>query len=118
MTRPSYKELFNKLRAARESVARRCVFIVNQMAIAADAIELDYDFATELLPVMEELLEVATPRHYAGARPPQKSYEKEIHGHEMVAFAVESRRFRCRVYFKFTFADGDLWLVSLHADRP
>ncbi len=118
MPRPSNKELFGKLRDARTAARKGNISLIDQDIIAEDAIELDYDIGDELQAVLAELLDEKTVRHYAGTRPPQKSYKQEIEGLELFAFVVESRRFGCRVYFKFAIVEGSLWLVSLHQDRP
>lgn len=118
MQRPSNKELFGKLREARAAVQKGNIFPLDQDVIAEDAIELGYDIGDELQQVLTELLDESTVHHYAGSRPPQKSYKQEIEGLELFAFVVESRRFAGRVYFKFAIIEGLLWLVSLHQDRP
>ena len=118
MRRPSYKELFGKLREAKSAVAKGKIALLEQDVIAADAIDLEYVIDKELLYVLKELLNATTPKNYAGTRPPQKSYEQEIDGLELFAFIVYSRRFRCRVYYKFALVKEVLWLVSLHQDRP
>lgn len=118
MQRPSHKELYNKIREAKKAVASGSVLLLEQDAIAQDAIDLEYDIGDELFDVLSELLNETSPNHYAGARPPQRSYEREIEGLELFAFAVESSRFKCRVYYKFTLAEGAFWLLSLHQDRP
>jgi hypothetical protein len=118
MQRPSNKELFGKLRDARAAVRNKDVFLIDQDVIAEDAIELGYDVGSELLEVLAELLEGTSLNHYAGSRPPQKSYEGDIEGLELFSFALESTRFKCRVYFKFALSGGAFWLVSLHQDRP
>jgi hypothetical protein len=118
MNRPSHRELFGKLRAARAAVEKGQVALLNQMALAADAIELDYSIGTELNAVLVELLEGTTPLDYTGSRPPQRSYEQDIEGLELFAFSVDSKRFKCRVYLKFAIAEEMFWLVSLHQDRP
>jgi hypothetical protein len=118
MQRPSHKELYKKIYEARSAVLNSNVLIINQEAIAADAIELGYLIETELLSVLQGLLNETVPANYAGARPPQKSYEIEIEGLEIFAFVVNSARFKCRVYYKFAMANDIYWLISLHADRP
>ena len=118
MNRPSHKELYGKLRSARQAIRKERVALLNQISLAADAIELDYSIALELNAVLAELLEETTPDHYTGSRPPQSSYEQDIQGLELFAFTVASRRFKCRVYFKFALAGKMFWLVSLHQDRP
>ncbi len=118
MKRPSNKELFGRLRDAKAAVQNGDVFLIDQDVIAEDAIELGYDISDELLDVLANLLGETSLNHYAGARPPQKSYKREIEGLELFPFVVESPRFKCRVYFKFALSGGSLWLVSLHQDRP
>ena len=118
MNRPSHKELFGKLRLAREAVRNGRIALLNQLALAADAIELDYSIELELEALLFELLEAAAPDYYTGSRPPQRSYEQDIQGLELFAFVVESQRFKCRIYFKFALQDEMFWLVSLHQDRP
>lgn len=118
MHRPSKKELFNKLRTAKSAVEAGAVFFLYQEVIADDAMDLEYDIGNELFDVLLELLAEATPDHYAGSSPPQKSYKDDIDGLELFPFAIESQRLGCRVYFKFAVQEDALWLVSLHKDRP
>jgi hypothetical protein len=118
MSRPSHKELFGKLRSARQAIEAGRVALLNQVALAADAIEMDYSFAFELNAVLVDLLEETTPANYTGSGPPQRSYEIDIQGLELFAFTVESKRFKCRVYYKFALAEEIFWLVSLHRDWP
>jgi hypothetical protein len=118
MNRPSHKELFGKLRSARQVVRAGRIALLDQLSLAADAIELGYSIALDLKAVLSELLEASNPDHYTGSIPPQKSYEQDIQGLELFAFTVESKRFKCRVYFKFALEGEMFWLVSLHPDRP
>jgi hypothetical protein len=118
MHRPSNKELFGKSRDARASVQQGRLFLIDQDVIAESAIELGYDIGSELQQVLTGLLRETTVNHYTGSRPPQKSYKQEIEGVELFAFAVRSRRFSCKVYYKFALIEGIFWLVSLHQDRP
>ena len=118
MERPSHKELYNKLREARMAVSKGLISLLNQDIIAADAIELEYSIETKLIPILQELLDYITPGDYAGSRPPQKSYEREIEGLDLFSFVADCSRLKCRVYYKFALVEGRLWLVSLHQDRP
>ncbi len=118
MNRPSHKELTRKLYAASQAVRKGRVALLNQLSLAADAIELGYSIEIELEAVLIEMLDETNPVHYTGSRPPQKSYEQDIRDLELFAFTVESSRFNCRVYFKFALAEKMFWLVSLHPDRP
>lgn len=115
--RPTHKELSIKLKQAWTFLQNDQVFIINQAALAADALELDYSIEFELLEVLNELLERTTPDHYSGSRPPQRSYEDEIIGLDLFAFVVEIDRFDDPVYYKFSISQDALWLVSLHRDR-
>ena len=117
MRRPSYKELENKIREARRAVREGRVLILEQEAVAADAIHLGYLVETELLEVLRGILDETSPGHYAGTRPPQRSYERQIEGLELLSFTVASARFGCRVYCKFALTQEVFWLVSLHQER-
>lgn len=117
MTRPTHKELSNKLKQAWACVQNAQVFVLNQAALAADALELDYSIEFELFEVLNELLEKTTPTNYSGSRPPQRSYEDEISGLDLFAFVVEMNRFEEPVYYKFSISQDALWLVSLHINR-
>ncbi len=114
--RPSHRELSSKLKEAREAVGKGAIRVVNPGALAEDAIELGY-LVEELQEVLSEILGEVKPGHYAGSRPPPRSYEHEIRGRELFAFSWTSRRFGCRVYLKFALKEGIFWLVSLHVDR-
>lgn len=48
MTRPTHKELNNKLRKALSILANGQVFLLNQAALSVDALELEYRIETEL----------------------------------------------------------------------
>lgn len=59
---------------------------------------------------------------YAGARPPQRSYEQSAHGGEMFAFHWESGAFRKdEMYFKFCLTGTDkgrrVCVFSIHPQR-
>ncbi|MFW5909055.1 MAG: hypothetical protein ACOCR8_05405 [Desulfosalsimonas sp.] len=118
MNRPSKKELFNKIRDARDAVVHERIEIMEADVIAADAIELDFDVETELKSILEDLLSNITPDDYVGSRPPQRSYESKIAGLEIFAFVSKSSYFDCSVYLKFALTEDAFWLVSLHKNRP
>jgi hypothetical protein len=117
MTRPTHKVLNNKLRQALSVLMNGQVFLLNQAALAVDALELEYRIETELKEVLHELLENATPGDYTGTRPPQRSYEQDISELDLFAFTVRIDRFSEPVYFKFSISENVLWLVSLHKNR-
>ena len=72
MKRPTHKELSNKLKQACTFVQKGQVNIINQTALAADALELDYSIEFELLEVLNKLLEKTGPSDYSGSRSPKK----------------------------------------------
>lgn len=117
MKRPSHKELTRKIRDAQEAVSHGRIAVINQAAVAMDALELGYDIVTEMVDVLCELLSMSRPEHYMGGRPPQRAYEREISDLELFAFVVDPERFEKPVYYKFALAGGMLWLVSLHENR-
>ena len=117
MKRPSHKELYAKIRQAIQAVSEKKVTLLNSDVIASDALELGYLIGDELLEILSELLNSIQPEHYAGTRPPQKSYEEEIQDLELFAFSLFMDRFNCEIYLKFALYDDELWIVSLHKSR-
>jgi len=118
MIRPTTKELYNKIRDARNAVANDRIEIVEADAVAADAIELEYDLESELRGILGKSLAGISPQDYAGARPPQKSYKDMIQGLEIFAFVFNSNYFNMFIYIKFAITKEAFWLVSLHKNRP
>jgi hypothetical protein len=116
MDRLSHKEINRKIKQAREAVSENQFSILNPAIIAADAIELGVDLQN-ISFILIDLLEEITPNHYAGQYPPQRSYEHDIEGYELLAFRWLSKTLGCRVYLKFTMKGKRMWLVSLHEDR-
>ena len=116
MDRPSHKEINRKIKQAKEAVSENQFSILNPVIIAADALELGLDLQN-ISCILIDLLEEITPSHYAGQYPPQRSYEHDIEGYELLAFRWLSKTLGCRVYLKFTMKGKRMWLVSLHEDR-
>jgi hypothetical protein len=117
MKRPSDKEISKRIKEAQEAVAEGRIGILNQEGIVSDALELGYLVKEELGSVLTELLELISPGHYVGTRPPQRSYERTIKDLELFAFEVISPRSKCPIYFKFASTTRVFWLVSLHKSR-
>lgn len=116
MARPTHKELTGKLKIALQCVHANRIFLVEPAVIAADAIELDYSLR-ELQAVLLDLLNCTGPEHYAGNRPPAKSYETCIKSLELWAFSVTCPRFAPCIYYKFALHNDGFFLVSLHPTR-
>jgi hypothetical protein len=119
-TRPTLREIQRRLDEAKQCARdNRFQFLALDEIIAdLDELAIDLDnFDRELKTILEEI----QPSCYRGQRPPQKSYEAEIHELDLWAFSWHSARFRRQIYFKFALTKADvkhLWLVSLHVDRP
>ena len=116
MERPSRKEIYNKIKKAKEAVLTEAIIVIDSEVIAEDAIELGYQ-AKNLTKVLSDILEEIGPNHYAGSRPPMKSYKSDILDLELFAFRWMSKLFGCESYLKFCIKQDFLYLVSLHQDR-
>jgi hypothetical protein len=117
MPRPSEKELFKRIKEAKEAIAEGRIALINPLAVASDALELGYLIGEELESLLAELVDRLAPAQYVGTRPPQRSYEQTIKGLELFAFEVDSPRFESPVYLKFALSPDGFWLVSLHKGR-
>ena len=115
--RPSHKELTAKLQTALQAVHADHILLVEPAVIVADAVELGYVIGDELQVILLELLNSTGPEHYAGHRPPERSYETRIRDLELWAFSVDCPRFEGQVYYKFSLQREWLFLVSLHRCR-
>ena len=116
MDRPSHKEINHKIKQAREAASENQLSILNPFIIAADALGLGVNLQN-ISYILIDLLEEITPNHYVGQYPPQRSYEDEIKGCELLAFRWLSKKLGCRVYLKFTMKGNRMWFVSFHEDR-
>ena len=117
MRRPTHKELDGKIQQAKRAVLQNRLFIVNPDVLVVDIAKIGYAM-DELGEFLSKTLDEVTADHYAGANPPQKSYEPRINHLELFAFHWSSAYLGCRLYFKFAIKKGDLWIVSLHRDHP
>ena len=114
---PTHRVLTGKIRQALKAVQAGNIALVEPDVITADLLNLEYE-VNEVPEILAELLKQVTPDHYAGTRPPQRSYETDLLGCELYAFKVESKRLGCVIYFKFALKEDFLWVVSIHEDRP
>ncbi len=114
--RPTHKELNRKIRQAKLAVTEGRICVIRPDVIADDALELGY-LLKDLKDVLAELLDEIMPERYMGKKPPERSYEEDVRGLELLGFEVFSKRFGDNIYFKFVLKDEDIWLVSLHQSR-
>jgi len=117
MSRPSHKELSNKISQAKTAVENENIQLLNLPALLSDADELNYVIDEQLEDLLLELLNRSSPVNYVGARPPQKSYQQVVHGAELFAFVVEETSLNEPIYYKFSIVGGIVYIVSLHRDR-
>lgn len=117
MLRPSNREIFNKIKRGKETVAQGNILLVDPDVIAEDAIELGYQ-VTNLKSILSQLLDEIKIEHYVGARPPRKSYKPIIENCELFEFKWTCRIFGCDTYLKYCLKGEAFYLVSLHKDRP
>ena len=60
MDRPSYKEIYRRLKKAKEAVSKNRISFINPINIAADALELGFRIE-ETAKTLSDLLEEITP---------------------------------------------------------
>ena len=113
---PSHKALTGKIRKAIEALQAGKLAFLDPTVIAADLLNLDCGIE-DVPEILAELLGEVVPEHYAGTRPPQRSYEEALGGSELYAFKIDSKRVGCQVYFKFSLIEDYLWVVSFHEDK-
>jgi hypothetical protein len=114
VARPSHKELNGKLQVALNAVHDNRIILVEPEVIVADAMALGYSIRHELQLVLLDLLNNTGPDHYAGHRPPERSYENRIRNLDLWAFSVRCPKFEPRVYYKVSLHNEWFYLVSLH----
>lgn len=120
--RPSKHEICKKVRDALEALGAGKFMIGLTKHLSADTDELNLESEADLVPLLSELLEEideAGPiKCYAGTRPPQRSYEREILKLELWAYSWPSKRFGKGMYLKFAFKKDYFVYVDCHPDRP
>jgi hypothetical protein len=123
LPRPTDKEIYGKVVLALEALRAGRWQIGLTKHYSADLEELDLDASDDLPNLLIELLEeikAAGPTEcYAGTRPPQRSYEREIRELELWAYHWQSKRLQKRMYLKFAMKKNSIYIyVDCHEDRP
>ena len=116
LKRPSVKEIWAKIRAAKRACSEGKISFVDDVVIASDLLELDL-LIDEFLDKLPSLLNELRPENYVGCCPPQRSYKPAIKDCELFAFTWYSKSVGCKVYFKFCIKESALFIVSFHKDR-
>lgn len=120
-TRPSDREICGKVADALAALRADRLQLGPQKHISADLDDLGIDTADLLgllIILLEEIQNAGPIRCYAGTRPPQRSYEREILRLELWAYSWHSPRFRKRMYLKFALKNQCYIYVDCHEDRP
>ena len=115
--RPSTRELFKRIQDAKELLTDRQGFFANPLKAVGELTELDIGDTIEIWPLIRDLLHEITPEDYMGTKPPQKSYEKTIMGHELLAFSWQSQKLGKKMYIKFALKNQCYYYVSLHESK-
>jgi hypothetical protein len=115
--RPSNHELYKKISLAKNCLNSEKWRPLNHKLFYEDCNSLDLCVYEEQIDALTGVLEVLSPNDYCGGRPPQSSYEQEIFGSELFAFAVYYEPLGKEIYIKFAFKREYLFLVSFHQSR-
>lgn len=114
--RPSHSELNKKIENAKIALEKNyCLFADKRKALG----ELtDLNLKTEdCWDLIRKCLDEIKPEHYAGTRPPLKSYEPRIEGKELFAFCWNSKCCGKMMYLKFVLKNEYFYYVSFHEDK-
>ena len=112
--RPSDGELDKKIKAAKAALKAQNGVYANPSKAVGELYELGIESHTQLWQLILALLDEISPRHYAGGRPPQRSYEKIIENQELFAFCWNSEKLGKKMYLKFALKENRFYYVSLH----
>lgn len=127
MSRPSNKEIINKVRDALDAVraGRRCRGVSKHFSDDMAALEIDSDEEMwEVLPeLLQEILDSGPVECYAGGHPPKASYDQEMKGMELWSYVWESVRTRKTMWIKFALkkdrqGNWHYFHVDVHENRP
>ena len=122
LERPTYRELDLKIRTARRLLEMKRWAPADPVKLVANFTDFDLALPNEQENALMKAVSEIRAEHYAGGRPPTKSYEPATAGAEMFAFVWDSKHFARRMYFKFSIrgqgAAQRLYVYSLHSSRP
>ncbi len=116
--RPSDRELLVRLCQAQQYLINEKWIPINPRRFKSDCFDLGLQTKSERSKALLETAKEMKPKHYAGYRPPQLSYEKQIKGMELFAFSCYSKTCGKIVYLKFAIDDNQVYIVSFHESIP
>lgn len=76
ISRPSVRELNNKISQAKQYINSGNILIINPASIEADALELGYNIV-EIKEIHIRYVNKISHEDYVGGRPPQRAYERK-----------------------------------------
>ncbi len=117
MNRPSAKEIDKRLCEAKEALKNKRAFFANLAKIVGELTKLEIGDSSEVWELISMLIDEIQLTDYAGAHPPQKSYEPSIAGCELWAFSWMSVKLKKQMYVKFAIKAGNFYYVSLHESK-
>lgn len=121
MHRPSNKEIIKKVHEALGAVQKGHRAFALQKHLVDDLDTLGLDDENEYWQLIEkcllEIADVGSVVCYAGGRPPQRSYEPQIKGMELWAYAWDSKRLQKPMYLKFALKNSFYFHVDCHENR-
>ena len=115
--RPSHRELQKKINEAKKALQDKLGIFANPGKAVGELNYFNIGHSDEIWNLIRELLEEISPEHYTGYRPPLKSYEKTINGHDLFAFSWKSHKLGSRIYLKFALKNNRYYYVSLHPSK-
>lgn len=120
--RPSKREICNKVADALVALkgGRFQIGVTKHLAGDFEGMQLEKaeDLPGLLIVLLEEIKALDPIKCYAGTRPPQRSYEPEIHQLELWAYCWQSHHLGKRMYLKFALKKEWYVYVDCHEDRP
>ena len=119
--RPSKKEIYNKVKNALDAVrdGNRVQALSKHTAMGYDFLDVndESEFWSLLEKLLDELLKEDPVKHYAGARPPQPSYEPQLKNKELWAYVWDSSILSKTIYLKFCYKNNFYFHVDCHENQ-
>lgn len=115
--RPSPKEIDKRLKDAKAALIAGRGYFASFDKCFDELNALDIGDVNEIWGLILELIEEIALEHYAGSKPPLKSYEPTIENCELFAFSWYSESLKKEMYLKFVVKEDCFYYVSLHVDK-